>query len=277
MRTLGSALLIIAALLLAAVTGPAIWAERNIVDEAGFVKLAGSLGANTEFQNGLAAVVATQTGAQIDIPAPLQNIAAGLINSAARSLSSNPGYADAWTETLRRSHSLTFEAAGNASVEGDLRLDIAPMIALVSDKVSSDIGVKLPTPPQVLISLEQGTVAKVLPLVTTLGAWSGWMAFIAVDLFVLGVIVARRRTLTVILAGLGLAGVALAWVLGRDWVVGIFESMSSDTDMAKQFGIQLGQLAQASWQWGITATFVLAGVLVAAGVVARIVGRTRTT
>lgn len=277
MRTLGSALLIIAALLLAAVTGPAIWAERNIVDEAGFVKLAGPLGANTEFQNGLAAVVATQTGAQIDIPAPLQNIAAGLINSAARSLSSNPEYASAWTETLRRSHALTFEAAGNASVDGDLRLDIAPMIGMVADKVSSDIGVKLPTPPQVLISVEQSTVAKVLPLVTTLGAWSGWMAFIAVDLFVLGVIVARRRTLTVVLAGLGLAGVALAWVLGRDWVVGIFESMSGDTDMAKQFGIQLGQLAQASWQWGITATFVLAGVLVAAGVVARIVGRTRTT
>lgn len=277
MRTLGSALLIIAALLLAAVTGPAIWAERNIVDEAGFVKLAGPLGANTEFQNGLAAVVATQTGAQIDIPAPLQNIATGLINSAARSLSSNPEYANAWTETLRRSHALTFEAAGNPSVEGDLRLDIAPMIGMVADKVSSDIGVKLPMPPQVLISVEQSTVAKVLPLVTTLGAWSGWMAFIAVDLFVLGVIVARRRTLTVVLAGLGLAGVALAWVLGRDWVVGIFESMSGDTDMAKQFGIQLGQLAQASWQWGITATFVLAGVLVAAGVVARIVGRTRTT
>jgi len=277
MRTLGSALLIIVSLLLAAVAGPSIWVERNVVSEDGFVKLAGPLGANQEFQDGLAKVIATQTAARLDVPAPLQNIAAGLINSVARSLSSDPGYADAWSETLRRSHALTFNAANDTAAGADVQLDIEPMVDLVAKKVSADIGVTLPTPEQVLISVEQPAVAKAVPAVTTLGAWSGWLALAAVVLFVLGVVIARRRSLALMLSGLGLAVVALAWTLGRSWIVNMLDSMSTGTAVGQQFGLQLGVLAKDSWQWGITATFVLAGVLLVAGVVARIVGRSRTT
>ena len=48
MRTAGSALLVILGLLLAAVAGPALWLERNVVDGAGFAQLAGPLGSAPE-------------------------------------------------------------------------------------------------------------------------------------------------------------------------------------------------------------------------------------
>lgn len=277
MRTAGSALLVILGLLLAAVAGPALWLERNVVDGAGFAQLAGPLGANSEFQEGLSALAADQATASMNLPPQLNELAGALITSAARSIYSDPGYEAAWTQTLQRSHKLTFDAAGNQEVQGDLKLDIAPLVELVAAKVAQDLGVPLPTPKEVVVSLEQPQVAKVLPLASALGGASGWMAFIAVDLLALGVIVAKRRALTLILGGAGLAAVALLWQLGSGFVESALAGLVVGTEVAQQFGIQLGALARASWQGGITATFLIAGVMAAAGVVALIVKGRRTT
>lgn len=277
MRTAGSALLVILGLLLAAVAGPALWLERNVVDGAGFAQLAGPLGTNSEFQEGLSALAADQATASLNLPPQLNELAGALITSAARSIYSDPGYEAAWTQTLQRSHKLTFDAAGNQEVQGDLKLDIAPLVELVAAKVAQDLGVPLPTPKEVVVSLEQPQVAKVLPLASALGGASGWMAFIAVDLLALGVIVAKRRALTLILGGAGLAAVALLWQLGSGFVESALAGLVVGTEVAQQFGIQLGALARASWQGGITATFLIAGVMAAAGVVALIVKGRRTT
>lgn len=277
MRTAGSALLVILGLLLAAVAGPALWLERNVVDGAGFAQLAGPLGANNEFQEGLSALAAEQATASMNLPPQLTELAGALINSAARSIYTNPGYEEAWTQTLHRSHKLTFDAAGNQDVEGDLKLDIAPLVELVAAQVTSDLGVPLPTPNEVVVSLEQPKVAKVLPMASTLGAASGWMVFIAVDLLALGVIVAKRRALTLIVSGAGLAAVALLWQLGSGFVESALAGLAVGPEVAQQFGVQLGALARASWQGGITGTFVIAGVMAAAGVVALIVRGRRTT
>lgn len=276
MRSAGSAVLVIVALLLAAVAGPSIWMQRNVVDEAGFVQLAGSLGANKEFQDGLANVVATQSAAQLALPPQLQNLAAELIATAARSLSSQPGYADAWAETLRRSHALTFAPTADQNITGELNLDIAPLVGLVANNVSADVGVKLPVPPEVLISVDQPAVAKALPLVSAVAGVGVWFMVFAVALFALAVVVARYKARTVVLAGLGLALVALAWLLGSNWVAGRFVDISPANDVAAQFGSQLGELVKESWQWGIAAGFVLAGCLVVVGVLARMVRRTPT-
>lgn len=277
MRTVGSALLVILGLLLAAVAGPALWLERNVVDGAGFAQLAGPLGTNSEFQEGLSALAADQATASLNLPPQLNELAGALITSAARSIYTNPGYEAAWTQTLQRSHKLTFDAAGNQEIQGDLKLDIAPLVELVAAKVTQDLGVPLPTPKEVVVSLEQPQVAKVLPLASALGGASGWMAFIAVDLLALGVIVAKRRALTLILGGAGLAAVALLWQLGSGFVESALAGLVVGTEVAQQFGIQLGALARASWQGGITATFLIAGVMAAAGVVALIVKGRRTT
>ena len=277
MRTFGSAILVIAALLLAAGAGPAIWVERNIVSEAGFVELAGPLGANADFQQGLSTMVAKQASAQLNLPPQLQGLASGIIKSTAQSLYTQPGYAAAWTETLRRSHALTFDPTPNQQVQGDLHLDIAPMVSLVADKVSSDFGVQLPTPKEVPVSMDQPAVARAIPVLIRLGGLGGWLAFFAVVLLLLAVVVARKRSMTLVLAGLGMALVALAWLLGSGFAVDRINAIGAGNGVVAQFGRELGTQAQAGWQWGITFGFIVAACLVVAGVVTRMLGRTRTT
>ncbi len=276
MRSLASALLVVAALLLAVVAGPAIWAERNLVSEDGFVGLAAPLGSNPDFQQGLSAMVAKQSAAQLNLPPQLQELAAAVINSSARSLYTEPGYAKAWAETLRRSHALTFTPTARQQGSGDLHLDIAPLVALVAGKVSSDTGVRLPTPGAVIVSLDQPAVAKAIPLVTRLGALGGWLAVIAVGVLLLAVVVARKRSATLMGAGLGMALVALAWHLGSALAADRAGTIGAGNEVVAQFGRALGAQAQASWQGGITWGFILAAGLVVAAVLVHMLGRSRT-
>ncbi|MHA7306770.1 hypothetical protein ACX80E_16255 [Arthrobacter sp. TMN-49] len=277
MRTAGSALLIIVALLLASVAGPAWWLQRNVVEQDGFVAMAGPLGSNKEFQDSLSTLIAVQSTASLDLPPQLQDLAAAVINSTARGLSADPGYAQAWTETLARSHALSFASAGNKEIQGDLQLDIAPLVAMVGDRVSKDMGATVPTPKDVVVSLEQPQAASLLPLATTLGGWSGGMVFGAVGLLVLGVIVARRRSLTLILAGVGLALVALLWTLGSGIMEAILANVSVGPEAAAQLGAQVATLVRDSWQGGITAMFILAAVVAVAGGISLIMAPRRTT
>lgn len=277
MRTAGSAILIIVALLLAAVAGPAMWLQHNVVDGAGFAKLAGPLGGNKEFQGGLSALAASQATESLDLPPQLENLAAAVIGTAARGIYGDAGYEAAWTQTLERSHRLTFEAAGNQDIQGDLLLDIAPLMALVAANVGNELGVELPTPADVVVNLEQPDVARILPVATTLGAWGGWLALAAAGLLLLGVLAAPRRALAMVLAGAGLAVVALVWLLASGIIESVLANLAVGPEAARQIGIQLGALARASWLDGITATFVIAGVTAAAGVAALMLGRRRTT
>lgn len=277
MRTAVSALLVILALVAAAVAGPAMWVQKNVIDQAGFVELAGPLGSNKSFQEGLSALAASQATASIDLPPQLTELAGAVIQNAAQNIYTEPGYDQAWTETLQRSHALTFAAAGNKDIQGDLQLDVAPLVALVAANVGDSTGVALPTPKDVVVALEQPQLARLLPAATTLGGWAGWLALGAVGLLVLGLIAARRRALTLILAGAGLATVALVWLFASGIVQSILAGMATGPEAAQQFGVELGSLARESWQGGINATFIIAGVLALAGVATLIVKRRRTT
>ena len=277
MRTALSAMLIIISLLVAAVAGPALWLQRNVVDQAGFVALAGPLGSNKSFQEGVTSMLATQSAASLNLPLQLNELASAVIESAARDLYSDPGYAAAWSDTLQRSHQLTFAAAVNKEAEGDLMLDVAPLLGLIAGNVSANLGISLPAPPESVISVEQPKVASLLPLLTMLGGWSGWLALIAIALFALGIIVARRRGPTLVLAGVGLAVVALVWLLASSVAQTMLAELAVGPEVAHQVGVELGNLAQTSWQEGINVTFGIAAAVAGAGVATLVVKRRRTT
>ena len=277
MRTAGSAILVILALVLAAAAGPSLWLQRHIVDEAGFVELAGPLGSDEEFQGSLTAMLSSQAAASVDLPPVLNALAVEVINSAVRAIYTDPGYPEAWSQTLQRSHALTFKAAENSEVAGDVQLDIAPLVGLVAAKVSADVGVDVPTPEEVAVSMDQPQMARALPLAATLGTWSGAMVLISAGLLVLGVVVARRRSLTVIAGGVGLALVALLWVLASSLAETFLSGLATGPESATVIGSKLAQLSVDSWQGGITATFILAAAVAVAGVASLVVARTRST
>ncbi|MDQ4046487.1 MAG: hypothetical protein M3127_03855, partial [Actinomycetota bacterium] len=151
MRSFVSALAVVIGLLLSAVAVPAIWVDRNVVQEEGFVDLAAPLGKDPVFQQRLAAAAVSGIDAGGAIPEPVAGIVRPLLESAAASLSGLPGYPAAWEETLRKSHRLNF-AAGTASSEAGpattVTLDVAPLVALVTTQISERAGVPLEAPGQ---------------------------------------------------------------------------------------------------------------------------------
>src|SRR5919112_5878623 len=138
-RTFVSAAATVLAVLLAAVAVPAIWLDRNIVQEQGFVDLAAPLGRNPEFQQGLAAA-AIGTIDTSAVPGFLADLVRPVLENAAASLTGLPGYPAAWEETLRKSHRLSFAGtdANNpeAASASSLTLDVAPLVALGSEEIS---------------------------------------------------------------------------------------------------------------------------------------------
>lgn len=276
MRSLLSALLIIAALVAAAVAGPALWLQKNIVDQSGFVALAGPLGSNQAFQEGLTSMLAEQATASMNLPPQLSSIAGTLISSAAQSVYTEPGYEGAWRATLQRSHELTFAAAGKKDVAGDIMIDLAPLVNLVADKVAGDLPFPVPAPGNAVVKVEQPEAAKLLPAATLLGSWSGWLLVAAVVLLLAGVMAARRHAVALLLGGLGLGFVALLWMVAGGFVESSLVNLAVGPESARQVGAELGTLARASWQRGINVTFVVAAVIAGVGVATLIVRPHRT-
>jgi len=275
MRTFGSAVLVILSMLLTAVALPAIWVDRNIVQEQGFVALAGPLGSDQAFQSGLVSALSSTAKAQLNLPPGLDNLAAGLIQTAATSVTTDPGYPQAWTQTLQQSHQVNF---GDTSTE-TLALDVAPLLKLVAARVSADLPVYVPinTPSQVLVSLGDPGLRQYVTVVSKIGQAGYWLGGAAVVLLLLGLAVARKRGTTAIMAAVGLALVALVWKIAEMVVIGMVERTPTGNAVADVFSTQLTTLAEVSVDRWILIAFIVAGSLFLVGILARVleIGSTR--
>ncbi|RAX15535.1 hypothetical protein DC347_16495 [Pseudarthrobacter sp. AG30] len=277
MRTFISALATVLGILLASVAVPAMWVDRNIIQEDGFVRLAAPLGKNADFQKKLAAaaVGTVDTGS---VPSALSGLVDSVLEKAAESLTQLPGYPAAWEETLRRSHRLNFAGpageAGNVPASS-LTLDVAPLVALGSEEISRTTRLPLNPPDQALINVGQPAQREWAERLSTY-APMGYIAAIGAGIAFLLALVAARRRWTV-LFGAGLGGLALAglWSLGLQ--LGSARAATADTgsSVANMFRDEFVGVAAADFQAWIGATAVTGGVLVAVGIVTLFASRKR--
>ena len=205
MRTFGSAILGLAAVLLAAAALCSAWLAENVVSESGFVALGQPLGTDEAFQQDVSEEVGAQVAASARIPGAVASFVQPLITSAVQGVQSLPGYPQAWDQTLSRSHAQTFDG------EGGVTLDLAPVVGLVAQELGSGIGVDIPAPEQTLIDLGGADQrAEIQRAATASTAWP-YLAAGAGIAAVLALLAARRRgtTLALLGAGLLLAGGAL--------------------------------------------------------------------
>lgn len=277
MRTAGAAFLVIVGLLATLVAGPALWVQKNLVETDGFVALVEPLGSNAKFQEGLTQLAAKQATASLNLPPQLEALAATIISNAARGIYSDPRYPQAWTETLQRSHRLSFDAAGNPSVEGDLLVDLAPLVTLIAKNAGNAAGIELDGPDEAVMRMEQPRVAQILPMVSAFGGAGIALAIAAVVLIAAGIILARNRRMALLLAGLGIAAVALVWLIAGNSVERLLAGLVEGSAAMQEVGTAVGALAHASWQGGIVVTLVAGAVLAVAGAATLMVGRRRTT
>jgi hypothetical protein len=225
LQSLVSAAAAAIALVLAAVAVPALWVDTNIVREDGFIALAAPLGEDSVFQERLAAASVAAVTPEAGLPAPFQTSGSQFLMGAASKLSADPGYPEAWEETLRRSHRLNFPgsatgesfpagATNNKGAPSSLTLDLTPLVTLLVQELSGSVGVSSQAPDEVLFDVGSPAQRQQLEraAVYTPLAWvPGAGAVVALGL---SLVAARRRSAVAVWAGLGLMVVAGVWKLG---------------------------------------------------------------
>ena len=281
MRTFVSAVATVLGLLLAAVAVPAIWVDRTIVKEDGFVRLAAPLGKDPEFQKKMAsaAVGTIDTGA---VPGFLSGLVQPMLEKAAQSLTALPGYPAAWEETLRRSHRLSFpdpaaESTGGAgaSAASTLTLDVAPLVALGSEEISRATNLPLDPPAQTLINVGQPAQRQWAEQLATYAPVGYVLAIGSGIAFLLALVAARRRWTVFLAAGAGALALAGLWSLGLQ--LGSARAAATDTGnaVANMFRDEFVAAAAADFQGWAVAGAITGGILVAAGFVMFFAGRMR--
>jgi hypothetical protein len=273
LRTFVSAIAVILGVLLSAVAVPAVWLDRNIVQEDGFVALAAPLGKDDAFQQRLAAaaVGTIDTGA---IPEALAGLVQPVLDAAAGSLTRLPGYSAAWEETLRKSHRLSFadprslppEVASTTS----LTLDVAPLVALGTEEISKATELPLDSPDQTLINIGQSNQRQLIERVSAYAPMGYSLAIGAGIALLLALVAARRRWAVIFNAGVAALLLAGLWAAGsqlaRDAVLGT----ASGNEVADMFKNEFATAASNSFQAWILAAVIAGGVLLVAGLVVRI-------
>ncbi len=271
MRSFIAALSAILSLLLLGAAVPAIWADRNVVSEDGFVALAGPLGSDKSFQSSLVSATTKQVTSQLKMDAGLAAFVAPIVNAAASGLSQDPGYSGAWTETLRRSHRLTVSDSADSTAA--LTLDVAPMLGLVAKKVASGIGAEVSTPSQVLISLGQPSQRTAIVKLATYAPLGYWAAAAGVLLLFLALLSAHRRSTTLLLYGVGGLVVCAFWMVLISVVGGAVSNSASGNSVADLFKTQFVHAASDSFTTWIVVGAVASAVLAVLGGVSRIFAR----
>lgn len=276
MRTFVSAAAVLIGLLMAAVAVPAMWVDRNIVQEEGFVVLTAPLGKDPAFQQRLATAAVDSLVSGSQIPEGLIELARPVLNSATQSLSGLPGYADAWAETLRRSHRLTFADPSTlppeAATASSLTLDVAPLVGLVAQQISEATTLPLEAPGQVLIHIGQSDLRQLIERVSAYAPMGYALAVGAGIAFLLAFVAARRRWTVLVGMGVGALVLAAVWKLASDAAAAAVVATSSGDDVAELFKSEFVAACSASFGQWIVAAAVAGAALLVTGVAVRVAG-----
>jgi hypothetical protein len=278
LRTFVSAVAVILGLLLSAVALPAIWIDRNVVQEEGFVALSAPLGQDAGFQRRLAAA-AVGTIDTSSVPDALAGMVKPVIEAAAGSMTELPGYPAAWEETLRKSHRLSFAAPASRPAGTDsassLTLDVAPLVALAAGELSRTTGLTLEAPDQTLISVGQPDQRLWTERMTAYAPLGYPLAIGAGIALALALVSARRRWTVLFSAGIGGLLLAALWTFGSQLVHDAVAGISSGNEVADLFKDQFVAAAFNSFQSWTTGAVVAGGVLLVGAVVTGIASRGR--
>lgn len=285
MRTLFSAFAGIVAVVLCFVAVPGLWLDRNVVSEDGFVQMVSPLGSEAEFQEQLAEATAQTVIEDASLGPALTEMVRPLAQQAAENLTENPQYQQAWEETLRSSHELTFpddsgSTGGSGTQEADtsaaITLDIAPIVSLAAQEAAAAVGVEVPVPEQVLIEVGGSNQQTAIAMVQDYADLAVPLAIAAAVAFALAMLIARRRSTTLVLVGIGVAIAAGLWKLAAEYAVRQLETSQDANALADLFKAYFADVAESSFNEWIVAGAGAGAVMILVGLIARIFAGSRT-
>ncbi|WP_026818796.1 hypothetical protein [Arthrobacter castelli] len=273
MRTLLSAFAGIAAVVLCLLAVPGLWLDQNVVSEDGFVELAEPLASDGQFQEQLAEATARTVLENASLGPALMELARPLVDQAAQNLTENPGYRQAWEETLRGSHQVTM--SGN-DASAAVILDIAPIVALAAQQAADSVGADIQAPEQVLIDVGGSNQQIIIEIVQNYAQLAVPFAIAAVVAFALAMLIARRRSTTFVLVGIGVAVAAGLWKLSAEYAMRQIKTSADANELAGLFKTHLTALAEASFNEWILAGAGAAAVMILIGLISRVFAGSRT-
>ncbi|MDO9378177.1 MAG: hypothetical protein Q7T56_04935 [Nocardioidaceae bacterium] len=268
MRAVLAFVLGLVALVLTSVATPALWLERNVVDETGYVSLVDPLGRDAEFQDTLASTLTDAVLARADLPSSVDGTARPVMLQVAQNLTRLPGYADAWTETNRRSHDLVFDAS-----QGDVSIDVAPLAQLLVEESTGRLGVDVPVPSTLPVAVAGERERQAVDQVATLDPRATYLAGAAALLAVLCVAVARRRSTAVLWLGVGTIVVAGLLKAVAAVALPVLATRGGSSALGEQVLDLLRRAAGDSFDGWLLALGGLGAVLLVLGMISRVVGR----
>lgn len=270
MRTFLAALAGLVSVVFCFAAVPALWLEHHVVQEEGFIGLTAPLGEDDQFKQSLAETAAEVVIADADFPVGLAQLVRPIVEGAASSLTDDPRYLQAWTETLRGSHQLTFDKVASTQADGALLLDIAPLVSILTSNASDLVGAEIPMPERVPVSIGASSQQQNVDLVVRYAGLGAPFAFVAAAAFVLSLLAARRRSTTVALIGVGLLVAAAGWKLGADLVAQRLVAGAEGSPLGALFARYFIDAAQTSFLTWIIAGAGAGAVLVMVGGIGRV-------
>lgn len=250
---------------------PAMWAQRNVVDEAGYSRLATAAAKDPGLQQAMADTLTSEVTSRYDVnPDLVRGVAAAYTASAAF-----PGQ---FATANQIAHRWMFTDAGSQDSQGRWVVDIAPMLADTSFKQTlASFRVQVPDTLTVPVTATERLRPGQLRQLSRWGPWVSIGAAVLTGVFAL-LTLAAARTRGKALAALGISALlvgAAGWAgleVARRYVNTALDRTTGD--IRQVAGAMVNHAEGSLHQW-LNLTLAAGGALVVVGVLLSMLGGLR--
>ncbi len=260
-----------AAVVAAIITVPTLWIATHVADEDGYVAFTQPFVADVEFRNAIVATITEDIVSQGGLPTAAKPIVERALRAVAARTSKQPGFTEAWEESQRRTHQLTF---GPDADTDRLTADIGPIATFVAEKVAADLPVRLRVPDKLIVPIYDAPDREVIEQVDKTPNRSLIGMLIVGGAALLCLVFARRRINAVvglaagavITGGVLLAGTGLA-------LPEVLDRTPARTPFAREMRDLLVDRASDSLNQWLLWTMVVGGVVLVIAMLGRALAR----
>ncbi len=196
LRDLIAAVLTLLAVLLAAAAVPALWMEKNLVQEKGFLAITQPLGEDPSFQRSLTDPAVEQAFSAVEIPNFVRDLVEPQAKNLASDLTGTDVYATVWNGTMKQLHGALFTPGA-----APLQVDLEPLIERVLSGAEKIVPVEIPRPQHTEITLATVPDVPVLAQMVSYAQWAHRLVPLAILSAVLAVLCARHRRSMIAVGG----------------------------------------------------------------------------
>lgn len=150
MRSVASFLCWAVAVVAAVVTVPTLWVATHVANEDGYVAFTEPFVDDTELRNALISTIVDDAASQGGLPAVAKPAVEQALRAVATRSAQQDGFTEAWAESQRRTHRLTF---GPDADTDRMTADIGPIATFVLEQVTRDLPVRFTVPDELVVPI----------------------------------------------------------------------------------------------------------------------------